>query len=253
MANRINGQRPQPGELASAIANACFRDIRTHIDRYSAADEPDQYLPLADPGHFAQFACQAHHEVAVVVTNQAIAYHRGVVASFGAPPPALKRLEPTTGTISEVESRLAFCWEVFGRTLEQYGGVYARFCQLLGHVNSGTAHLLVAEHGLASGELGRQLFGPLGAAAFGFLGTWFSGNRVQKHCEAETARYNQAFSAMLEAWDQACDALFDAANDLILSYRTALDDAASESDGHDGVSLTFPVCNSDSVPIAKEN
>jgi hypothetical protein len=243
MTNHSNNQLSAEAKLGQAVGTALYRHITPHMQRYQAAAEPEQYLPLADPRHFEQFALQATRDVAALLVTHLTAEYQRLLGTFPAARARLEPLDPARpGFLDQLqEAAFAPCWRVFGQTLERYADVYAGFCQVVGHVNSGNAHLHAMQDGFDAAELGHQLLGPFGAAAFGFVGGFFSGNRVQKHCEAELARYNQAFSAMTEAWDQACDALHDTAGTVLFAYSDAMIEAAArESEGC--VPLALPAC-----------
>src|SRR5262249_58421029 len=105
----------------------------------------------------------------------------------------------------EVEAELVPCFANFGRTLEAYAAVYGEFCGLLGHA---PAAAFETSFRAASqlGDIGAR-FGPLGIIVGGLLGGVLANRQTQAAVEAACARYNQAFAALMESWDDACERL----------------------------------------------
>ena len=228
----LGGEVPAPPprkRLADALVAAHYRHIHPHLQRYRAADEPHEYLSLSDPRHFPRFASLACRDTAQVVLAQVSALY---AAAAGDHRPALQHLRPDAVAAGEVEAELAPCFANFGRTLEAYAAVHGEFCRLLGHA---PAAAFETSFRAASrlGDIGAS-FGPLGIIAGSLLGGVLANRQTQAAVEAGCARYNQAFAALMEAWDDACEQLGMRAIEMLAAYSADLEAALSPARNGNG-------------------
>jgi hypothetical protein len=125
----------------------------------------------------------------------------------------------------EVEAELAPCFANFGRTLEAYAAAHGEFCAFLGHAPA--AHFETTFRAASQlGDIGAS-FGLLGIIAGGLLGGALANRQTQAAVEAGCARYDQAFAALMEAWDDACERLGMRAFEMLAAYSADLEAALS--------------------------
>jgi hypothetical protein len=167
-----------------------------------------------EPGIFAGFASRACRDVAGLVL-QAVEDQPSSGATY---PAVLRGAQIDDGSADALGSRLAACLTGFAHALRLYAPAHERFRQMLGQQGEAAWDSGSACGGLAGelfGDLFGDLVGALAAAAGGLLG----GAAVGRQMQAEGERLQQAFHAMLQAYDEAMAELKRVALDIVASHH----------------------------------
>lgn len=175
--------------LAEKIEQACFGHIDPHIERYLAEPTLETCLPLMQPETFEGFAQQACEDVAALVM-QAVAVDEG-----------------------DLLNSLGSCLNGFASDLQRYASDLRRFEAVL--AQSGRSLVASAiDGGNWYGQVGRSLFGTAGLVVGSLIGGALGGRSVEKALDAEGARLQHSFKAMVDAYAHAMKLMMDTAIEL---------------------------------------